>query len=220
MRDRRSLEERVGAGRGGTAPPRERSWRSAIVDYFIPLLERYDERRELGTLMADADVQGTGISRENALEYLRRSYDSYKWLFRAAKFADTADKVSSVISAPIETALLSAGAAPGFVANLAEESIELLLKAPALYLLARNPESRSRVGGLLKREAFTFVAPAFGDLYEAVLNHYVRAAYEVIQESAKGAILADYRPGGGRPPILAPPGSPPHRRIVVPPRRG
>ncbi len=89
---------------------------------------------------------------------------------------------------------MGAGALPaGGSANIVEESVEMLLKAPFLVYLMRNKDRRNHVTGILAKEALTYLpVPLAGDVYDALSNLYIGTANKIIREDAKAMILRDY----------------------------
>jgi len=172
---------------------REKGTIEKVVDYAFPFAHRYDTLGEARKLFDDLEVRAQGITMDQAIEYIEDSHDEYRSLLGWGKFADTADRVTSIGGAVIEGVGLFFGAAPGFIANGIEEGAEYVAKAPFLITLARKGEWK-RVGKLSAIEGGTALVPVLGDAYDIFTNRYVKEAYEVIREKAKDNILAERPP--------------------------
>ncbi len=206
MADARTLEQKVRA-----ASEKVGFFRKAIGT-VAPVFAKYDVRGEAEQLMRDREIQGllnspyakaNGLNYDGVIRYLWQSREKYSGLWNSAKFADSADKVTSMAGATLEMLAAILGAVltvptggtsntAAFFANGSEEVLEMGCKAPFFFYAARNPASRQRIKGLLMREAATLAVPVFGDLYDAFTNIYVRTALDVIREDAKARLLEDY----------------------------
>lgn len=165
-----------------------------VIDYFLPFMDKYDALGEAESLLKDPDVSKTGIEVQTVARYLdSANRNMYRGLMRTAKFADTADRLTSTVGAVAEAVGLGFGIAPGFLANGGEEAIEMFAKAPALIQLYMSKYGRDLIPKILAVEAATFAAPVLGDVADIATNLYVGAAYRVIREDTKDRILEEHR---------------------------
>ena len=159
-----------------------------FVGYALPIFQKYDVLGRAEALMSDSDVKEAGVSLDEVCGYLDEGSRNYKWLVRFARVADTADKVTSTIGTVLESAGIGAGVIPGLAANVGEEAVEMVFKAPFYINLALKKNERQRIKGLLLREAATFGVPVLGDAYDILRNLYTGTADEMIRDYAKSKI--------------------------------
>ncbi|MBW3015807.1 hypothetical protein KY330_05260 [Candidatus Woesearchaeota archaeon] len=159
------------------------------LGYLFPVFDTYDSVGETEKLLDDPEVKATGIDEKKAYECVLKAHDEYQNLLTAAKLADTADRITSIIGAGIEGFLSFFGGAPGMFTNIIEEGVEMTAKAPFMLMSLFDSHLRYKVPGLLAREAATFCVPTGGDVYDAVTNLYMRTAKEAIKEYAKEKML-------------------------------
>ncbi|MBI2574289.1 hypothetical protein HYV82_00190 [Candidatus Woesearchaeota archaeon] len=166
-----------------------------LSDAVVPLFAKYDLAGEADKLMNDSEVQSAGAEYDAVIRQLWRSKEKYRGLWNSAKVADSTDKVTSSLGAVIETAAavagLPVGGATSWLANGGEEMLEMAFKLPFLFYAAKDTAARSRIKGLLAREAATFAAPVIGDIYD-LRNLYIRTTLDLIREDAKAQLLKSY----------------------------
>lgn len=172
-----------------------------VINAVMPFMETYDFETNAMALSAEQN-----IVYGQALGYLLDSYRQNKWLYRSAKVADTADKVTSILSAPIEALGTMAGFAPGWLSSGVEEVIEGAFKLPFFAIVAKNPGERHRLSTLIPIEIATIV-PVAGDLYDALSNIYMKTASEIIYNDARSMAISQAR----RPSVSALPAGNPYR---------
>ncbi|MFC1755380.1 hypothetical protein ACFL96_18650 [Thermoproteota archaeon] len=162
------------------------------IDWLAPVFAKYDAYSEADILMQDESVKDTGITKQQAVDYLKQSYDSHKGLYRTCGFADTADKATSAIG------IICTASGIGIGFDIVEDTIELGLKAPALGYIVKEAiknKDMALVGELSKllgTEGLTAI-PIIGDVYDIAVNRYVRAAHEIIRNDAKNKILEKHK---------------------------
>lgn len=157
-------------------------------DYVFPFADKYDSYKEAEKLMKYDEIKDLNLDISVIEDYIVGSYNNYKGMMTAAKFSDTADRVTSIGGIVFEGFALMLGGVGGFVANGGEELAEMAAKTPFLLSLYRNGLSH-KIPGLLAREAGTAVVPILGDVYDIATNKYISVAYEIIREDAKYNIL-------------------------------
>ncbi len=162
-----------------------------LASYILPFIDEYDTRSEAERLM-ELPVISARHDIATVQAALEVSKEKYRRLVTAAKVADTTDRFTSLTGAIVETIGTIAGAGPGFMANGLEEGIELMFKAPMIYLLNKDPSTKGHITGLLLREAGTAMVPVAGDLYDMATNRFLKTAYEVIRDDAKMELLKDH----------------------------
>ena len=172
-------------------PLRERI--AGIINYVAPFMNSYNAEEDTDILLQDQDIQklmqDSGITREQLTPYLNSSRQQYRALLNTAVFADTTDRLSSLIGIIAET-ITAPGIAPPFALNGIEETAEMLTKLPFYYLL--NKTDKSKISPLLWTEFGTALTPIAGDVYDILTHKYMVTAKQVIRERAKEKILQDH----------------------------
>ncbi|MBI2134216.1 hypothetical protein HYU11_06085 [Candidatus Woesearchaeota archaeon] len=168
------------------------------IGYLLPFLDKYDYTQEMKKLREDPEISVLGYNDQVIQNYLGKSLRKNRALYAAAKLADTSDKATSTIVAPVlETLGTILGQAPGWLAgNTIEEGAEMALKMPFIAILAKRKEQRHYLKEIIAWEAASFT-PVLGDIYDAATNMYIRIAKQVIREDAKNMMLnRDFTSGG------------------------
>ena len=162
-----------------------------VAGYFVPILfDKYDALEEAKRLLSeDETLNYRGLGEQEVAEYLIQAKKDNNALYIMAQVADTADKITSIVGAVVETAGIALGLAPGFAANFGEELTEMAFKAPFLLYALWKPHTRKHVAGILAREAGTFAVPVAGDVYDALSNLYMDKAMETIRDVARDRIM-------------------------------
>ncbi len=151
-----------------------------ILDYVFPLLDTYNSFDESQKLAKEFKED----SRLTIAEYLDASAKKHRHLMNAAKFADSADRVTSLCGLVAES-FLSPTFAGALVVNGVEEGIELACKVPFfVYAFKADP---IKAAYLLVQEIATSSIPVLGDLYD-LTNKYMEVAYQIVREDAKESL--------------------------------
>lgn len=184
--DKGGLEGRV------SGPLTRKAFTQKVYEYFLPFLDEPDYNGMTKSLLADAEISKLGLNAEEVLSYVVESYDANRWLRRSGMLADSVDRLTSIVSMGVEAAGTALGVAPGYMANISEETIEMIFKIPFLAILLSRKEDRHRANSLILAEAATYVLPGVGDLFDIVSNMYMKTAYQATEERARQRILQDF----------------------------
>jgi len=167
------------------------------VGYLLPFLDRYDAMGEAEQALKELKEidprAAAGIQQGELAALLNELYETkYKGMMYASRFADTADRLTSLVGGIAEAFGVLAGGLPGVAASIGEDTVEMILKIPAYAFLAANPNGRRKIPQLIGIEALTYT-PVIGDIYDSLTNLYIRTTKELIREEAIDGILNGYR---------------------------
>ena len=163
----------------------------AVVDSLFIAFRKYNVEAEAERLAELPEVRALALSHQDICRHVEQARDRNLGMIRAAKSADITDKFTSLLAAGAESVALFVAPYLELPIDHAEETLELMIKMPALIAFTRRRRHGGKISKILSWEAVSLI-PIAGQFVDIFKNNYVHHAYELIRQEALASLMKEY----------------------------